>query len=205
MTEEIFHDIIYKVRGPFWADHKCGSGSLLEHTATVREHLPIIVDTFNIKSMLDAPCGDFSWMHHVQFPQDLKYTGGDIVGRMIEENKSTYPNVDFVKIDVVNDTLPTVDLLFCRDLLIHLPCESIKKIFRNVLASNIKYVLVSSCVNEHNNDIDHGQHREVNLERSPFLFPSPLYTIDDTCRHVVRNMLLWDAEQIAAVVDQWDN
>lgn len=205
MSEEIFHDIIYKVRGALWKDHKCGSGSLLEHTVNIREALPQLVSKFNIKSILDAPCGDFSWMSTVQFSSDIKYIGGDIVGRMIDENRAKYPQTEFIKLDIVHNALPTVDLLFCRDLLIHLPNESVKQIFRNVVNSDIKYVLVSCGHNPKNDDIDFGKHREVNLRSAPFSFPEPLYTIDDSCRDAVRDMLLWERDQLVEVIDLWDN
>lgn len=203
MSEQVFHDIIYKVRGSFWKDHKCGSGSLLENTANVREHLPLIVDKFQIRSILDAPCGDYSWMQHTVFPGNMQYIGGDIVGKMIDENKSQYPNVNFIKLDITADELPAVDLLFCRDLLIHLPLDSIKKLLLNFLRSNIKYILISSYDNDSNSDIGIGQHHPINLQKQPFLFPDPLYTINDSCIDATRNMMLWHRDNLTACINNW--
>ena len=203
MSEEVFHNIIYKVNGAFWQDHICGTGSLLEHTVNVREHLPIIIETFEVTSMLDAPCGDFSWMSQVMFPSGFKYIGGDIVSKLINEISETYPNFQFIHCDVVNNELPEVDMLFCRDLLIHLPSTDIIKLIKNAANSNIKYFTASTYHNDHNNDIDVGQCRSVNLQAAPFNLPEPLYMFDDGCRDVVRSMGVWSQEQLIEAIENW--
>ena len=59
-------------------DSVSGQGSDLAQTQEIRRQLPILLNDFGIKVILDVPCGDFSWMRlmdsHIQ-----KYIGGDIV------------------------------------------------------------------------------------------------------------------------------
>ena len=52
--------------------------------------------------MFDAPCGDFHWMRYVLDESDLDYIGGDIVEKIIENNKAYYEknHVKFVKFDI---------------------------------------------------------------------------------------------------------
>ena len=49
-------EIFYRQSG------KSGPGSTIEYTKNLRFHLPIIIDKFNVKTLLDAPCGDLVWM-----------------------------------------------------------------------------------------------------------------------------------------------
>jgi len=196
MSEKVFHDIIYKINGALWSDHTCGTGSLLENTVNVRQQLPKIIKDFSINSMLDAPCGDFSWMSTLDIKSIVDYTGGDIVSKMIVENEHNYPNYKFIHIDVVNNTLPTVDLLFTRDLLIHLSNNDILKLIKNIANSSIKYWLVSNYKDPINEDVCTGHHRPVNLRSKPFNFPEPLVIFDDSAGIVERHMALWEVESL---------
>lgn len=196
MSEKVFHDIIYKVNGAFWQDHTCGTGSLLKNTVNVRQQLPKIIKEFSINSMLDAPCGDFSWMSTLDINTIVDYTGGDIVSKMIAENKSKYPNYKFIHIDVVNNPIPDVDFLFTRDLLIHLSNDDILKLIKNVVNSKAKYWLVSNYNNTSNDDVSTGHHRQVNLKLKPFSFPEPLLVFDDSAGIVERHMALWAVDSL---------
>jgi hypothetical protein len=71
-----FTDIYHK---NIWENEESvsGPGSTLEYT--VRDALPTVLDTYSIKTIFDAPCGDFNWMKYVVKGTNIKYTGGDIV------------------------------------------------------------------------------------------------------------------------------
>jgi hypothetical protein len=98
-------------------ESKSGPGSTFEATAVIREQLPLIIEKYAIQSMLDVPCGDYNWMKAVK--KTCNYIGGDIVAEAIENNQKLYASekVQFKQIDITKDTLPTVDLIFCRDCL----------------------------------------------------------------------------------------
>ena len=44
---------------------RSGPGSSLVQTATIRRDIPALLASLGIRSFLDAPCGDFNWMRHV--------------------------------------------------------------------------------------------------------------------------------------------
>ena len=93
MMKDIFTNII-KYRK--W-DHNipCGSGSSLGYTEQLRKTLPAFLIKHRIQSMADMPCGDFSWMSQVEFPENFYYIGGDIVNFLIRKNQRKWPEKDF--------------------------------------------------------------------------------------------------------------
>src|SRR6266704_119458 len=50
------------------AESRSGHGSTVERTALIRYVLAALVEEFGIRSLLDAPCGDFNWMKEVPLP-----------------------------------------------------------------------------------------------------------------------------------------
>lgn len=190
--KEIFSSIIHNRT---WSHTTCGPGSTLKYTENIRSELIPLVEKFNIKSILDLPCGDFSWMSTVDFPDDVTYIGGDIVEFMIEENQKNYQGKNFQVIDLSKDALPSVDLLICRDCLLHLSFSDIQSVFDNISRSNIKYVLTSNWFEEYDNfqDIETGKVRCLNFLDIPYNFPQPIYSIVDYIPgYPKREMLLWD-------------
>ena len=195
--KDIFTNII---KHRHWQDVPCGSGSTLEYTKLLRDTLPDFLIKHNITSMLDAPCGDFSWMSLVEFPPKFRYLGGDIVNFMVEDNQSKYPNQEFRVFDLTTDKLPNVDVLFCRDCLFHLSEDDIKKVFDNVLASNVKYIMTTSYIESirySNQNIQTGAFREINLEKEPFNLPAPIDSLDDgPTGRIERRLCLWNVQDL---------
>jgi hypothetical protein len=195
--KDIFTDI---VKNRKWDQSvPCGSGSSLDYTKKLRETLPSFLVKHRIQSMIDAPCGDHSWMSLVEFPENFQYIGGDIVEFMIDSNQTTWPERDFRVFDLTQDTLPDVDLLFCRDCLFHLSENDLVKVFDNVLSSNVKYIMTTSYLPAHsqNNDIGTGGFRPINLEKAPFSLPEPIDGLDDgPANAVIRRMCLWNKNDL---------
>ena len=197
IMRDIFTDII---RYRKW-DHNvpCGSGSSMAYTKQLRETLPAFLIKHRIQSMADMPCGDFSWMSQVEFPENFYYIGGDIVNFLIRKNQRKWPEKDFKVFDLTRDTLPDVDLLFCRDCLFHLSESDIAKVFDNVLSSNVKYIMTTSFLPGHfdNQDIKTGEFRPVSLEATPFNLPNPIDSLDDgPVGEVTRRMCLWNKDDV---------
>ena len=59
-------------------------------------------------------------MQHVAL--DVDYTGVDVVPELVMENQKQHGTARrrFVVLDATRDPLPALDLIICRDLLIHL-------------------------------------------------------------------------------------
>jgi hypothetical protein len=95
-----------------------GSGSDSTQTRIIRRELAALIKELNIRTLLDAPCGDYYWMKEVERPL-TKYIGVDIVPELIESNQRMYGSstTTFTVTDIAEDELPKVDLIFCRDCL----------------------------------------------------------------------------------------
>lgn len=203
--KEVFENII---ENNLWAKHTCGPGSTFEATESLRSALPTVFDELNVKSFLDAPCGDFSWMSTIDFGPTVEYIGGDIVSSLILKNQENFPKKKFKVIDITLDTLPNVDLLFCRDCLQHLNFKSIDMFFANFLKSGIKYLALTNYTENYFNekDIEIGDARYLNFTESPFNFEKPLYSLKD---YIVgkgrykKYILIWSRDQIQRSFDDY--
>ena len=68
-----------------------------------------------------------NWMQLVNM-QNINYEGWDIMEDAIENNKIKFydkENMKFYCRDVLSNNLPKVDLIFCRDMIIHFPLSEI--------------------------------------------------------------------------------
>ena len=112
-------DLIYEKN--FWSSKESvsGLGSQLDNTINIKDGIRDIIKKYDIKKILDAPCGDFNWIKDV-LSEDLTYTGVDIFEKLIQKNKDLYShkNIDFLTLDITKDMLPDSDLMICRDCLI---------------------------------------------------------------------------------------
>jgi hypothetical protein len=199
---KIFTDI---KNNQYWNSEESvsGAGSELSATNHLRVDLERIFIDWDIKSILDIPCGDFNWMQHVNLGK-TNYIGGDIVTSLSENNENLYKtrNISFRTLDLTTDDLPKVDLIFCRDCLVHLTYKEICKALVNIKRSGSKYVMFTSFINTpKNRDILTGEWRKINLEVPPFLFKKPLDTIDEkyfekSMKYRDKSMCLWSVSEI---------
>jgi len=173
-----------------------GEGSDLEHTKTLRNELPNLLQEFKVESMLDIPCGDFYWLKEVNL-DFLTYIGADIVEHIIQENNNKYAkkNRTFMKLDISNYNLPKVDLIFCRDLFQHLSFKDIFKSLDNIKKSGSQYFLTSSHLSiKSNKDSVTGGARSLNLLHPPFSFPEPIKILSENFTEKEsedKSLLLW--------------
>jgi SAM-dependent methyltransferase len=178
-----------------------GHGATLEATESIRSALPDIFKELEIRNVLDIPCGDFNWMQHVDM-KDINYTGADIVDELIEKNNQQFASTNrrFLVFDIINNHLPKVDLIICRDGLVHLTDKEIKKTIKNIKKSNSKYLLTTSFPGKnYNAKIGNNRWRTLNLEKTPFNFPKPLMHLaekESACQYGEKNLCLWLIENI---------
>src|SRR5439155_24036805 len=167
-----------------WGDPNSvsGQGSNLDQTRVIRRELPLLTKNLGVNSMLDIPCGDCFWMKEVNM--DIRYTGGDIVPALIEHNQREYSNERrrFALLDLLRDPLPKVDLVLCRDCLVHFSFRNVFRALENIRISGSTYLLTTTfTARERNVDIETGNWRPINLEIAPFSFPSPVLLIAEEC------------------------
>lgn len=164
-------------------ESKSGSGSMLENTINILKEIPLLCDKLNIKSILDAPCGDFNWMKKFPF-NDICYTGVDIITDLINDNVKNYGNIDNVKFiiaDIVTDDLPKCDLILCRDCLVHLSYDNVIRAINNFARSGSTYILTTTFLKNRKNrkHMITGQWHPLNLLTEPFNFPVPVCIINE--------------------------
>lgn len=194
----------------FWtgSESVSGAGSGREQTHELKIELPRLVATLGAESMLDLPCGDFTWMQEVELPIS-SYVGADIIPELIDENRRRFATErrTFEVLDLTTDDLPHADLLLCRDALVHLSFSDIRSAMKNVVRSGIPYVLLTTfpeCTR--NEDITTGDWRLLNFEQQPFCFPAPLFLLNEGCtegegRYRDKSLGLWRVADVREAAD----
>ena len=171
-------------------DSRSGTGSDLITTASLRPHLVTLLNSLEIDSMIDAPCGDFFWMKEIIDQFELRaYLGVDIVEEMVEALRKEYekpdlaPQRSFKTLNIVDDILPKADLIFSRDGLVHFSYDTVRQILKNFVDSGAEYVLMTTFLSDTRPyfDILDGQWRAINFQLKPFNFPEPERIIIEGC------------------------
>jgi hypothetical protein len=202
-----YFDAIYK--DSLWAaggaGARSGTGSTLAFTrnagvalsAALREAVTLPAGGGRAKGgvrLLDVPCGDMTWMPDVVAPfmagsgsggggdGGLAYTGYDISGLIIEENRRRFaarPGFSFDTFDVVEqDIAPRgrFDVIFCRHLMFHLTPAHNMRLLRRFERSGAKYLMATTYLRANENDKDFvlAFGHKVNLFRPPYCMRDPL-------------------------------
>ncbi len=160
-----------------------GYGSALSQTKTVIEEIPKVLRELNIKTIFDIPCGDFNWFREIDLSDNI-YLGGDIVKDIILRNieKFKADNISFVEFNLLEDIQEKMDLVFCRDCLVHFSIADIRSALKNIKKSNSRYLMTTTFTREENNkDIVTGGWRPLNFIKPPFNFPEPKIIINENC------------------------
>jgi hypothetical protein len=184
------------------ASSRSGIGSELSSTATLRERLPGFLADLGVRTVLDLPCGDFSWLSTLDL--SVEYIGGDIVESLVDGNRRRFgrPDRQFVRLDLTADPLPPSDLVLCRDCLVHLSFANVLRALANVRQSGAHYLLTTTFL-EHvdNADIEDGDWRMLNLQQPPFSLPPPEAILLEGClegdgAYADKALGLWRADQL---------
>ena len=159
-----------------------GTGSELRATEVIRQELPELLRRRGITSLLDAPCGDWNWMQHVDLA-GVRYSGVDIVPAVIAANKARFERdgVSFAAADLTQDELPPAEAVLCRDCLVHVSYADISAIVANFRRTGATWLLLNDYPEvRKNRDQPTGRRwRRLNFQIAPFHFPDPLETFSD--------------------------
>ncbi len=206
--EQVFSTIY---RENYWGgrDSVSGTGSAAAQTGAIIRELPKLLEELRAASILDIPCGDFHWMDKLEW-RGVAYTGADIVAEIIENNRKHHEKsgISFLKLDLIGDELPRVDLVFCRDCLVHFSFADVFKALRNICRSESKYLLTTTFPErKKNHDIVTGQWRVLNLEKPPFNLPRPLKIITEECTeeqgaYADKSLALWKIDEMRKILPE---
>jgi hypothetical protein len=160
-----------------------GPGSTLEQTHELRQRLPLLLQHLRAQSLLDVACGDYFWQRHTRFGV-RHYIGTDVLDLLVRANRSQFGTeaVSFLVRDARTDALPACDVILCRDYLVHLCHEDLRRVLRNFVASGSRFLITTTFPGRPARpDIRNGEWRPLNLCAPPFSLPAPLYLINEKC------------------------
>lgn len=197
----------YFKHGIWGSESKSGPGSEISQTQKIIEELPLILDDFTIRSIIDVPCGDFNWFSKIDLKQ-VQYLGIDIVEDVVNSNQQVHGSnfVSFQQGNIMTTKIDACDLIICRDLFIHFSNDDIFLSLLNLVNSKAKYLLTTSFVDRSiNHDILTGQFRPLNLVKGPFNLPQPLRILNENCTESSgsfsdKSLCLWSINDIRKVL-----
>ncbi|WP_170789725.1 class I SAM-dependent methyltransferase [Ruegeria lacuscaerulensis] len=161
---------------------RSGVGSTLIATAPLRKALPEVFERYKVKTLLDAPCGDWTWMQEVDLT-GINYIGGDISLEVVQSVQQMHagPGREFIHLDITSDPLPKADMILCRDCLFHLKWWLRWAFFENFVQSGIPYLLTTMHHVEVNERLrNNAGFKRFNPRVEPFNFDDPIEEILET-------------------------
>ena len=195
---------------------RSGFGATRHATRHIRNAMPRLLETYKVKRLVDAPCGDFFWMKYVDLT-GIEYWGWEVSESLIEANKKNYgsPTKHFSLGDITSDPFPEADMLMVRDCLVLLKFDMRWAFFENFVASNIPWLLIASWIAPVNPWVyKNGGHKSHSMTAAPFSFGPPVEFILETAKvlpegeennpeSLHRGMGVWHRDQIAARVAEF--
>jgi hypothetical protein len=174
-----------------------GPGSSIQSTQELVLNLSSVLRKLNVKRIVDIGCGDFSWMKSVE--GEFHYTGiaifEDVILKLNNEFASNHRV--FIHADASVDDIPIGDAAICREILFHLSFADIWRILRNLSRHGYIYLIATSDRNTwFNANIISGDHRPLNLQKSPFKFPEPIYHVFDNKISAERIIGVWKFDEL---------
>ena len=203
LTNQERFEMIYNEN--FWESNESSSGigSEIKNTKEALKAIKLVIKQYKIKSIIDIPCGDFNWLKETDLGS-ISYIGVDIVDDIVDNNKQNYgrENIEFTKMNILEDTFSEHDLILCRDLLVHFSFKDIFRTIDNIISSKSKFLLTTSfTLLKENRDIFTGNWRPINLLIPPFSLPKPIKVINEKCteadgKFADKSLLLWKIDDL---------
>ena len=193
--------IFSKHYSPLLTQNHTHGASSRSGTRDLRDRIEKLFYRHSVKSIFDAGCNDCNWM--IIMAQYVEYKGGDISLAMVANVWREYPELDVVLHDITTDPIPTVDLLFVRDVAIHLNNQDKRRLWENWFASNVPWILIT-----HNKEVTENTDFQystqfpfasANWELDPWMFPAPLDSVDEY-ESKGRCLGLWHRDQFKGIL-----
>lgn len=175
--------------------------SSIEGTKKIRDELWPLFERHGIRSMFDAGCNDCAWAQAID--DRIIYSGGDISAEIIAEAHRKFPNLNVKVFDVTTDPIPTVDVLFSRDVTIHLSNADKLRMLHNWLDSSVPWLLTTTDLAHQKNleieyDVNGFPWAGINWQLPPWNFPAPRDCIIEQ-NYSSRRLALWHRDQFKII------
>lgn len=146
-----------------------GPGSHPDSTIEYRAFLARFMEANVVGSVTDLGCGDWQFSRYIDWSR-VKYTGLDVVPAIIERNVNLYavPGIEFRPLKSTDD-LPGGDLLLAKEVLQHLPNDTVIE-YLAVIARRYRFALLTNAIEPvvlANADIEFGGW-PLRLDQAPF-------------------------------------
>ncbi|HKE88094.1 MAG TPA: class I SAM-dependent methyltransferase [Vicinamibacterales bacterium] len=146
-----------------------GTGSTLAITREYRAYLEDFIKKHNVKSVVDAGCGDWTFSSAIDW-NGASYLGVDIASDVIAAVRARHEkgNIKF-QVGDITDELPAADLLISKDVLQHLSNQLVHNFIRNNLRKGkYRWVILTNDRGTQNSDVESGGYRAIDLAGPPF-------------------------------------
>jgi len=171
-----------------------------EKSQQLRHLFPSLIDTLQLKSILDCGCGTTNLHTTFQNLEGVTYLGVDIIKPLVAnlQTTQTAPTVTFQYMNVFEDPPETADLWIARDLLNLYPDFQHPLFFQRFLESGSLYLALTSIDTTTENSAGVlGIQRRMNLETPPYCMPQPLVNLLDGQQwFCTKNLLVYSRSQI---------
>lgn len=144
-------DFIYK--NGYWGkseNEKFYSGLGSHKTEIIEPYLNAVIAFLNERkeklNIVDLGCGDFNIGSRIS-PYTNEYVACDIVTDLIEYNKKQFQhlkNVDFIKLNIIDDELPDGDICCIREVFQHLGNDDIQCVINKL--NKYKYIMFTEHI-----------------------------------------------------------
>ncbi len=153
--------------------HGSGPGSRSRNTIEYRAFLERFIEANRVRSVTDLGCGDWQFSQQIDWSA-VAYTGFDVVEPIVTGNREKHgrPNVEFRLFRTIED-LPGGDLLLAKEVLQHLPTQTVLNYIAAIRAK-YRFALLTNSTEPRelaNTDIAPGGYRPLRLDEPPFDIP----------------------------------
>jgi hypothetical protein len=183
-------------------DNSTGASSI-NGTEKLRSKMIEIFKKYNINKMFDAGCNDCEWIRTVHY-DGFEYSGGDISLSMVSKAWSESPHLNVILHDITTDLIPDVDVLFVRDVTLHLNNQDRHLVIKNWISSTVPWLLIThSPYVSYNTDVTYTETfpaSEINWCIAPWNFPVPTDQLFEFDSNQGRCMALWHRNQVKDLI-----
>jgi len=159
-----------------------GGGSTIQFNGnTYVPFLRNFIINNNIKNVVDLGCGDFVCGNLIYDSLNIKYTGYDAYKKVVDYNSTRMDNskYKFLHLDFCNKKEDIIDGELCilKDVLQHWSLKNIYNLLDYLVYNKkFKYILITNCSNqiEDNIDVGDGGWRQLNSRHFPLRKYQPI-------------------------------
>lgn len=184
---------------------RSGDAARISCTHFLRAGLDLWLKDNPIQSLVDAGCGDLTWVRASGIWQLSLYMGYDIVPELIMANQACHVGQAsrlFAVADITCHTLPRADAALCRRVLNYMDTNQIANALYTLVNSGATYLLATTHPGAIYSEETEGVYRAIDLCAAPFLLPAPLELIADYIDYEVpqpySKLGIWKTADIAA-------